>query len=248
MSDGSPFDCTVLNPSVMKERLLQEQIEFARTEQLPASESLTVGEMIELVTVLDRTPNFGAGYPALALQLFRRDEVLRKSEGFREFLAWKDIEFHRGTALEAALEFLARLVDRFRKRSDDLKQMLVLDALRALEESKPPDDLNVKRLTIDASSRTVTFDGKEFEIKNPRAFKIFKMISDADGNIVPSDAIKSTIPGVGKDSRIGQILDDGLPKELRHLVPGQRGQGSGFSLKLPRKRVRKDAQTRAMKR
>ncbi|MGO9600993.1 MAG: hypothetical protein ACLP7Q_23675 [Isosphaeraceae bacterium] len=143
MSERSPDDAAVLNawiakgdcnPSVAKEWLEQKQMEFARTEQLPASESLTVGEMIDLVTVLDRLRSFAVLYPSLALQLFRRDEVLRKSEGFQGFLVWKDIKFHRGTVIEAAKEFLALLVDRFQKRSEELRQMPLLDAVRLLTQ------------------------------------------------------------------------------------------------------------------
>jgi hypothetical protein len=154
MSERSPDDAAVLNawiakgdcnPSVAKEWLEEKQIEFARTERLPASESLTVGEMIDLVTVLDRTPNLAAGYPALDLQLFRRSEVLRKSEGFQGFLAWKDIRFHRGTVIEAAKEFLALLVDRFQKPSDELRQMVLLDAVCLLtqpDKAPPPIDFD----------------------------------------------------------------------------------------------------------
>ncbi len=143
MSERSPDDAAVLNawiargdcnPSVAKEWLEQKEMEVARTERLPASESLTVGEMIDLVTVLDRMHNLIAVHPVIRLQYFRRDEVLGNSQGYQEFLGWKDIDFHRGTLAEAARELLARLVERFRKRSDELRQMPLLDAVRLLAQ------------------------------------------------------------------------------------------------------------------
>ena len=61
-------------------------------------------------------------------------ELLENSQGFREFLGWKDIDFHRGSHAEAARELLARLVERFSKRSNELRQMPLLDAVRLLTQ------------------------------------------------------------------------------------------------------------------
>lgn len=124
--------------------------------------------------------------------------------------------------------------------------------LKALEKFPPParaeQGPEQRRLTLDPASWTITFDDEEFEIKNPRAFKIFHVIAERDGNIVTSETIKRLVPGVGPETRIGQLLDVHLPETLRKLIRGQRGQGSGFSLKLPKKRLRNDVQRRAMKR
>jgi len=103
------------------------------------------------------------------------------------------------------------------------------------ENGTPSHGLKMERLTLDASSWAVTFDGKEFKIGSPRAFKIFKMIADANGDIVASEAIKRRVAGLERGSRIGQILTKRVPKELRRLITGQRGTNSGFSLKLPPK-------------
>ena len=53
------------NPSVAKMWLEHKDMEVARTERLPASESLTVGEMIDLVTVLDRMRDLISVHPVI---------------------------------------------------------------------------------------------------------------------------------------------------------------------------------------
>jgi hypothetical protein len=103
------------------------------------------------------------------------------------------------------------------------------------ENPQPP----VARLTFEPGTWTVVFDGKEYRIDNSRAFKIFKVIADANGDLVTSDTIRAKVPNCA--TRIDKVLADNLPEALRALVPGQRGPNSGYALKLPKKRVRNGA-------
>ena len=97
------------------------------------------------------------------------------------------------------------------------------------------------RLTLDPSTWTVTFDGKEFVFSNSRAFKIFQVIAEANGSIVLSAAIREKIPGCNERTRIDKILADHVPEAIRRLIVGQSGRSSGYSIKLPKKRVRNGA-------
>jgi hypothetical protein len=120
----------------MKQQLEQKEIEFARTERLPNPETLTVGEMIELVTVVDRSSGVLGIHPVVFIQWSRRTDVLNKSLAFQEFMEWKDLDFHRGTHIEAAHEFLARLVDFLRKPSKEIRPMLLSDAVQLIKQRK----------------------------------------------------------------------------------------------------------------
>ena len=82
----------VFNPLQMKQQLEQDEIEFARTERLPAPETLTVGEMIEIVTVVDRISEMLGSHPVIGIQWSRRTDVLKKSLAFQEFM---EVEGHR---------------------------------------------------------------------------------------------------------------------------------------------------------
>jgi len=88
-------------------------------------------------------------------------------------------------------------------------------------------------LSFDDASWAITFDGKEFKV-SPRAFKIFQFICYGDG-IVGSEMIRENVSMCGGTTRIGQILRDNLPDELRLLIAEISGVGGGFYLKLPQK-------------
>jgi hypothetical protein len=126
----------VINPSQMKHQLEQKEIEFARTEPLPNPETLTVDEMIKLITFVDRTGQMIGIHPVIYIQWSRRSDVLNKSFAFQEFMEWNDLDFHRGTRIEAAHEFLARLVDRLRRPSKEIRPMLLSDAVQLINQRK----------------------------------------------------------------------------------------------------------------
>jgi hypothetical protein len=138
---------------------------------------------------------------------------------------------------EGVIDAVAKILS-----SDANPQAKVNSAKDGVKTSIEPEE----RLTLDQSTWTVTFDGKEFVIDNPRAFKVFQAIAKADGSHVSSPAIRKAVQGCNEATRIDVILKR-LPDELRELIIGKPGNGSGYALRLPKKRVRNDAQPRAMK-
>ena len=116
-----------------------------RVDPMPAPEALTVGEMIDFITFIARTPHDYLAQPEVAQMYTRRDMALSASPGWKAFQEWRDIEHHRKAPLEAARELLALLVDRLRRPSEELRLMRLSDAVhligqpdRLAPENKPP--------------------------------------------------------------------------------------------------------------
>jgi hypothetical protein len=110
------------------------------------------------------------------------------------------------------------------------------DSVKGTPEDSQP---TVARLTFDLGDWTVVFDGKEYKINNARAFKIFKVIADANGELVSTEMIRAKVSNCG--IRIDKILGDHVPAPLRSLAKGHSGPNSGYALKLPKKSVRNGA-------
>ena len=101
--------------------------------------------MIELITIVDRSHQMIGSHPVIYIQWSRRNDVLNKSLGFQEFMGWKDLDFHRGTRIEAAHEFLARLVDRLRKPSKEIRPMLLSEAVQIINQRKDAPAITIER-------------------------------------------------------------------------------------------------------
>jgi hypothetical protein len=112
-----------------------------RVDPMPDPEKISVGEMIDFITFVARTPQAWLAIPEIGQQYIRRNSVLSASPGWKAFQEWRDIEHHRKTPLEAANELLALLVDRQRRKSDELRLMPLLEAVRLLSQpaaASPP--------------------------------------------------------------------------------------------------------------
>jgi len=143
---------------------------------MPDPQRITVGEMIDFVTLIDRTPQDWLAMPEIGQMVIRREKVLSASPGWRAFNDWKDVEHHRKTPLEAAKELLALLVERLRKPSEQLRLMPLLAAVRLLgqlDAAGPPDAPN-------ASGTDVTkFTGEKSQ---PHS-------ADLSGSVTPEAAL-----------------------------------------------------------
>jgi hypothetical protein len=126
--------------------------------RLPEPEKLTVGDLIDILTFLAGNPQVGRPDPSISQMCNRRDLLLSASPGFRVFLDWKSLEFHRGTPVEAAPELEARLVERLRKPSEVVRLMPLMDALLRLAQSKAASPAALGRTprpTLDPAGRAV---------------------------------------------------------------------------------------------
>ena len=94
---GSPIE-------VSPARLEFEALEFARTEPLPDPATLTIGQMIELVTLVVRLRDKIA-HPVFSLQSLRRADVLENSPGFSEFMGWVERKADPTNLIESAHKF-----------------------------------------------------------------------------------------------------------------------------------------------
>jgi hypothetical protein len=102
------------------------------------------------------------------------------------------------------------------------------------ETHAPPDQ---ERLACDPDTWTIIFGGVRHEVRNSRAFKVFECVAKARGATVRSDEIRS-YAGLKPNQRIDKVIADHLPAVLRALIPGQRGQSSGYALKFPSGKTR----------
>jgi hypothetical protein len=93
---------------------------------------------------------------------------------------------------------------------------LVLEALDASAGSSP-------RLVFDPDGKTVHLDGAPYTIKNPRTYKAFKIIVDADGELVT---------GLARDvDRPDKLFrPEHLPVPLRLTFEGKAANGGGYRL------------------
>jgi hypothetical protein len=121
----------------------QRMAEARRVDPMPDPEKINVGELIDFLTLIARTPQDWLAVPEVGQAILRRDRVLSASPGWKAFEAWRDVEHHRKTAFEAAKELLALLVERLRRPSEELRLMPLLDAVRLISETatvSPPAD------------------------------------------------------------------------------------------------------------
>jgi hypothetical protein len=108
--------------------------EARRVDPMPDPETITVGEMIDFLTFIARTPHDRLAVPEIGQMYLRRNMVLSASPGWKAFEHWRDIEHHRKRPPEAANELLALLVERLRKPSRELRLMPLLDAVRLIDQ------------------------------------------------------------------------------------------------------------------
>jgi hypothetical protein len=120
--------------------------EARRVDPMPDPNAITVGQTIDFVDLIARTPQGWLAKPEIGQMIMRRELVLSASAGWKAFKKWSDIEHHRKTPLEAAKELLALLVDRLRRPPDELRLMPLLEAVRLICQpeaaGRPPSGTN----------------------------------------------------------------------------------------------------------
>jgi hypothetical protein len=103
--------------------------EARRVDPMPDPSVITVGQTIDFVDLIARTPQDWVANPEIGQMIMSRELVLSASPGWKAFKKWSDIEHHRRAPLAAAKELLALLVDRLRRPSDELRLMPLLEAV-----------------------------------------------------------------------------------------------------------------------
>jgi hypothetical protein len=111
--------------------------------------------------------------------------------------------------------------------------------LAAVQHVQPPDLANVfaaqplvstppERLSFDSNTWTITLDGQDFRISQPKTFQIYRVIAKAAGNITNSEIQKKVMGVKGKKT---------IPKHLkvlpRALMATIKTNTTGHWLKLP---------------
>ena len=123
------------NPiQVSPARLEFEALEFARTEPLPDPATLTIGQMIELVTLVVRLRDMIA-HPVFSLQSLRRADVLENSPGFSEFMGWVERKADPTNLIESAHKLRDGLSKRFNKRHSYIEALPLSRSVELLEFS-----------------------------------------------------------------------------------------------------------------
>jgi pimeloyl-ACP methyl ester carboxylesterase len=112
---------------------LDSPIEAQRLDPMPDPETLSVGEMIDLLTVQERAwPLIGTSKIVFD-QYNRRDAVRSASSGFLAFEKWVQRTYGRHASIETALEFRGELCRSLGKDFPEANAMPLLDAVRQLE-------------------------------------------------------------------------------------------------------------------
>jgi hypothetical protein len=143
---------------VVSSRQLEfDEIQFARTEPLPDPATLTIGEMIDLVTqCAGLFPMIS--HPVHNMQWVRRDKVLRHSPAFREFMGWvqRKVPLEENGRFDmgrASATFRDRLSKRLDKSHPEIKMLPALGAVAILDsESQDAGAANVARESKEGDS------------------------------------------------------------------------------------------------
>jgi hypothetical protein len=141
-----------------REGLLME--EARRSDQMPDPDALTVGQMIDFITFLSRTPMEWLANPIIGQKYNRRDVVLLASPGWKAFLDWKDrARLHRRSRLEAAEELLNLVGERTGKLTREMRSTPLMEAVRLLDQPEAPagpsaDPLHRRDDGTDATNET----------------------------------------------------------------------------------------------
>jgi hypothetical protein len=116
------------------------QIEEARrVDPMPDPEALTLGELIDLLTVLEQSQPLMAEDPVIRDQVIRREMVLLSNPGFKAFLDWKAAaRLQRLSPAMAARELLTRLGEQTGKADRELRLLPILSAEQLLEPGEAP--------------------------------------------------------------------------------------------------------------
>jgi hypothetical protein len=91
------------------------------------------------------------------------------------------------------------------------------------------------RLKFDPLTLVITLDGKEHPVKEPKAFSIYKALADVVPEVLTKEDIGGMVKGVSGDKTIPRLIAK-LPEALRKTV---KPTTAGYSLLLPRRKVRK---------
>src|SRR5262249_43437570 len=87
------------------------------------------------------------------------------------------------------------------------------------------------RLLFDQDTWTITLDGKEYSIKDPKAFQVYRVIYEAGPTT--KSKIQSQVPGTKGDKTIPNLLGN-LPAALKNTI--ENGTW-GYRVRLAKKKV-----------
>lgn len=86
-----------------------------------------------------------------------------------------------------------------------------------------------RRLRIELATGTVTLDGKQYGVDDPKVIQVFQAICDAGGAWIAKPKIRTRVPGVNGQKTIPNLLDK-LPRVLDRLVTRS---NKGYCITLP---------------
>jgi hypothetical protein len=116
-----------------------------------------------------------------------------------------------------------------------------VEAWRAREAAKSPQPAGPAapsgRLTLDPLTHTVTLDGVEHKVDDPKAFAVYQVIAGACPQPVTRAGIRGQVRGCHGTRKVRDLLDS-LPGPLRGTVCSGRN-GYWLDLGAPRRRRRK---------
>jgi hypothetical protein len=105
-----------------------------RADYLPDPGSLTVGELIEVLRVMEVAYASIGKSKIFFEQYHRREELLKASAGFEAFKRWANSVLGAYPTHDAAEQFLSRLARRIRGTFEEARKMRPLEAVRMLGE------------------------------------------------------------------------------------------------------------------
>jgi hypothetical protein len=97
--------------------------------------------------------------------------------------------------------------------------------------TQEPDDQKRRRLNLDDETQTVTLDGKQYPVANPKSYFLFRAIADRNGQPITRAELRQQNRGLKGDKTIPTLLA-ALPSKLRKAV---KSSPAGYNLCLPAK-------------
>ncbi len=196
-------------------------------------QELPVGTYHYMLKTIEVERQAGRPYSDLATHLMY---LIQHAPGVDEFDQYIEAEFAPPVEAAKVRQVVGRLCKVLGKRSEEVDRLTLREAIRLLRRTTGGQLRKswADRMTLDATTRAVTLDGKPEVIKTLKAFQAFQMIVHADGGVVMSDEIREKVPGLRLTKRIDIILKRHLPDRIHELIDGTRGHAGGFSLLMPK--------------
>jgi hypothetical protein len=237
LRDGSRIHDT-LQPALFEEcrRAEAELAEARARDPLPDPDRLTVGEMMDVLRVMEGAYALIGTSKIFFEQYHRRERLLGENPGFKAFKRWANSVLGTHPTSEAAEEFLSRLARQIQGTFEEAREMRLLDAVELLSPSRTaglPSDLPpggesaaaVSPVILGKPTDEPVVHGKRKPRLTAPRYKVVKALLEAGEDGLSKDSLATEsghTDAVGILKRLAESDDDWRAVILLAGVPGGR--------------------------